>query len=91
LLDQEEPVQYREGAKSLVDRITTFIKSSNTDKVRAGRSPRDIRAAKRHAEVSPDIFMSVIPLFQLNFCVSYSIFCQLFCVLDIFVCQPFFL
>jgi hypothetical protein len=48
--------------KSLVDDITVVVKSSNTDEVRAGTSPRDIRAAKRRAEVSPAIFMSAIPL-----------------------------
>jgi hypothetical protein len=76
--------------KSLVDDITSVVKGSNIDEVRARTSPHDIRATKQHAEVSPDIFMSVITLFRLfNFCVSYSIFCQLFCVSYIFVCQPF--
>jgi hypothetical protein len=77
---------------SLVDDITTVVKISNADEVRAGTSPCDIHVAKRRAEVSPDIFMSAIPLFQsFNFCVSYSIFYQLFYVSDIFICQPFFL
>jgi hypothetical protein len=60
----------------LVDDIIVVVKSSNTNEVQAGICPRDIRAAKRRAEVSPAIFMSAIPLSQpLNFCVS-----------DIFVC-----
>jgi hypothetical protein len=42
--------------KSLVDDIRTFLKSSNTDKVRSGTSPCDIHAAKRRAEVSRAIF-----------------------------------
>jgi hypothetical protein len=42
--------------KSLIDDIRTAVKSSNIDEVRAGTSPRDIRAAKRHAEVSRAIF-----------------------------------
>jgi hypothetical protein len=42
--------------KSLIDDIRTVVKSSNTDEVRAGTSPRDIHAAKRREEVSRAIF-----------------------------------
>jgi hypothetical protein len=67
--------------KSLVDDITTVIKSSNTDEVRAGTSPYDIRATKQHAEVSPAIFYvshSIVPIIQF--------WCQLFYILSVILC-----
>jgi hypothetical protein len=42
--------------KSSVDDIRIVLKSSNTDEVQSGTSPRDICVAKQCAEVSRAIF-----------------------------------
>jgi hypothetical protein len=67
--------------KSLVDDIRVVVKSSNTDEVRAGTSPRDIHADKRHADVSPAIFyVSHSTISAIQF------LCQVFYLLLVILC-----
>jgi hypothetical protein len=78
--------------KNLVDDIRTILKSSNTDEVRSSTSPRDIRAAKRCAEVSRDIFyFSHSTVWAIQFSVSYFIFCQTFLYVSHFSYASYFL
>jgi hypothetical protein len=75
--------------RSLVDDIRAVDRSSNTEKVPTGTSTRDIRAAKRRAEVSPTIlfFVSVIKFF----CTNHFFMCQPFLNVNHFFCANHFL
>jgi hypothetical protein len=67
--------------KSMVDDIIVAVKSSNTDEVRAGTSPRDIRVTKRCVEVSPAIFyVSHSTVSAIQF------LCRLFYILSVILC-----
>jgi hypothetical protein len=71
--------------KSLVDNIIAVVSSNNTDEVRVGTSPRDIRAAKRRAEVSLAIFyVSHSTVSAIQF------LCQLFYILSVILCLRHF-
>jgi hypothetical protein len=78
--------------KSLVDDIRAVVRSSNTDEVRIGTSPHDIRAAKRHAEASPAIFMLAIHFLCQPFYFLSVILClRHFCMSTISSCARHFL
>jgi hypothetical protein len=78
--------------KSLVDDIRTILKSSNTDEVRSGTSPRDICAAKRRVEVSRAIFYFSHSIFvsAILFSVNYFV-CQAFLYVSHFSYASYFL
>jgi hypothetical protein len=71
--------------KSLVDDITIVVKSRNTDEVRAGTSPCDIRAAKRRGEVSPAIFYVSHPTVS-----AIQFLCHIFYILSFILCLRHF-
>ena len=81
----------------MVDNITAMLRSRNTEGVTTGPSPRDIRAAKRRADVSAILFYMffsailhilshLVHIQPQPFLVRHSAMCQLF-----FTCfsQPF--
>jgi hypothetical protein len=72
--------------KSLAEDIRALVTGSKTNKVRTSTSPRDVHAAKQHAEVSLAIFTSTIQFLCQPFNVCASHF-----VSQAFLCQPFYL
>jgi hypothetical protein len=85
--------------KSLAEDIRALVTGSKTNKVRTSTSPRDVHAAKQHAEVSLAIFTSTIQFLcqPFNFLSAIQFLCQPFNVCashfvsQAFLCQPFYL